>query len=136
MQPAPPPSSRRPATTFVHVPVLDAPVTIADRAFADTLVAEAPSEGGTALLDNPAFTLRYEPGELLGEGGMGAVRLASDRRIGRDVAIKTMVAQPENRRSMTARFLREACVQGQLEHPAIVPVYDLGRDPGAICTSR
>ncbi len=130
MQPAPPPSSRRPASTFVHVPVLDAPVTIADRAFADTMVAEAPSESATALLDDPAFTLRYEPGELLGEGGMGAVRLASDRRIGREVAIKTMVAQPENRRSMTARFLREACVQGQLEHPAIVPVYDLGRDPG------
>lgn len=129
MHTAPPPSSRRLASTLVHVPVLDAPVTIADRAFANTMSADAPGEDSAALLDDPAFALRYEPGELLGEGGMGAVRLASDRRIGRDVAIKTMVAQPNNRRGMTARFLREACVQGQLEHPAIVPVYDLGRDP-------
>ena len=34
-----------------------------------------------------------------------------------------------SRGDLKARFLREACVQGQLEHPAIVPVYDLGRDP-------
>ena len=84
----------------------------------------------TAFLDNPAFSMRYEPGQTLGEGGMGVVRLASDRRIGREVAIKAMRGADASRRDLVARFLREACVQGQLEHPAIVPVYDLGRDPG------
>ncbi|MCA9589039.1 MAG: serine/threonine protein kinase [Myxococcales bacterium] len=73
---------------------------------------------------------RYELREVLGEGGMGEVRLCRDRHIGRDVALKVVRAHREGRRDVRARFLREARVQGQLEHPAIVPVYDLGRDPG------
>lgn len=60
--------------------------------------------------------------ELLGLGGMGEVRLLADRRIGRQVAIKLL------RDGGAARFLREARVQGQLEHPSIVPVYDVGID--------
>jgi serine/threonine protein kinase len=129
MPPKSQPSPPRADTTLVRVPVLDAPITIADRAFADTVAPESPANVAVALLDDPAYALRYERGELLGEGGMGAVRLSGDRRIGRDVAMKTMIAQDRPRRDLTARFLREACVQGQLEHPGIVPVYDLGRDP-------
>ena len=60
-----------------------------------------------------------------GRHGRGAAR--ARRRIGRDVAIKRMRAAP-TAPSAIARFLREARVQGRLEHPAIVPVYDLGRD--------
>ncbi len=71
-----------------------------------------------------SFETRYQPGELLGEGGMGEVRLARDARIGREVAVKTMRREIGARGE--SRFLREARVQGQLEHPAIVPVYDLG----------
>jgi eukaryotic-like serine/threonine-protein kinase len=129
MPTAPVPSAERAVSTLVRVPVLDAPVTIADQAFANTVAPEGAADVTTDLLDEPAFSLRYAPGELLGEGGMGTVRVASDHRIGRDVALKTMLAQDPRRRTLTARFLREACVQGQLEHPAIVPVYDLGRDP-------
>ncbi len=71
---------------------------------------------------------RYEQKTLLGEGGMGEVRLVRDKHISRDVAMKVMRSAAEQRRDLRARFLREARVQGQLEHPAIVPVYDLGRD--------
>lgn len=63
----------------------------------------------------------------LGAGGMGEVRLVKDQRIQRDVALKRMhrvFDSPED----TRRFLREVRVQGQLDHPAVVPVYDLGLD--------
>jgi serine/threonine-protein kinase len=70
---------------------------------------------------------RYEPGVLLGMGGMGEVRLHLDRRIGRPVALKSLRDDRKSSRA-EARFLREARVQGQLEHPIIVPVYDLGTD--------
>jgi serine/threonine-protein kinase len=73
-------------------------------------------------------TKRYEHVTLLGEGGMGEVRLCKDKHIVRDVAMKVMRHSSEERSDLRARFLREARVQGQLEHPAIVPVYDLGRD--------
>jgi serine/threonine-protein kinase len=70
---------------------------------------------------------RYESGPLLGVGGMGEVRLHLDRRIGRPIALKTLRAEQAGATGV-ARFLREARVQGQLEHPSIVPVYDLGTD--------
>jgi hypothetical protein len=68
---------------------------------------------------------RYRRRSALGEGGMGEVWLERDERIGRDVAIKTLKAKGAAS-DVAARFLREARVQGQLEHPSIVPVYDLG----------
>ncbi len=69
----------------------------------------------------------YDIGELLGRGGMGEVVLARDRRIGRDVAIKRMnMTAPTD--GLIARFLREARIQARLEHPAIVPVHEVGYD--------
>jgi len=68
---------------------------------------------------------RYEAGPLLGEGGMGEVVLNLDHRIGRHVARKTLLKEVASDRTF-ARFVREARVQGQLEHPSVVPVYDFG----------
>jgi len=69
---------------------------------------------------------RYHEHDLLGVGGMGKVLLARDARIGRDVAVKVLHADGrELSLEERARFLREAQVQGQLEHPSIVPVYDI-----------
>lgn len=63
----------------------------------------------------------------IGEGGMGIVRLATQRSLGRQVAVKTL--RPNTRtEDATLRLLREAWVTGSLEHPNIVPVYDLGID--------
>jgi serine/threonine protein kinase len=72
---------------------------------------------------------RYEARSLLGRGGMGEVHLCLDRRIGRQVALKRR--HPGARPTPDAdRFLREICVQGQLEHPSIVPLYDLSESAG------
>jgi serine/threonine-protein kinase len=73
---------------------------------------------------------RYQIRDVLGIGGMGEVRLCRDEAIGRDVALKTLIDARQASAHAQRRFLREARVQGQLEHPSIVPVYDLGTAPG------
>jgi serine/threonine-protein kinase len=61
---------------------------------------------------------------------MGEVWLYRDQRIGRKVAMKVLRPEQAGNPSAQARFLREAQVQGQLEHPSVVPVYDLAEAPG------
>src|SRR5207248_7961699 len=71
---------------------------------------------------------RYEIGEQIGEGGMGAVYLAHDRELNRDVALKVLRAPiPTDDERM--RILREARILASLEHPGIVPVHDVGALP-------
>ncbi|HEX5057902.1 MAG TPA: serine/threonine-protein kinase, partial [Kofleriaceae bacterium] len=70
---------------------------------------------------------RYRLGRRIGKGGMGEVMAARDTQIARDVAIKRMRAATPSEKAIS-RFLREAMVQGRLEHPAIVPVHEIGRD--------
>lgn len=69
---------------------------------------------------------RYKIGELLGAGGVGLVTSALDRTIGRTVAVKTLKQGRESEPSTSRRFIDEAHVTAQLEHPNIVPVYDMG----------
>jgi eukaryotic-like serine/threonine-protein kinase len=71
---------------------------------------------------------RYVMRTVLGRGGMGEVWLARDVRIDRDIAIKLMRRDRSQSEDAVARFLREARVQGRLEHPSIVPVHDLGEE--------
>ncbi|HEY5923692.1 MAG TPA: serine/threonine-protein kinase [Kofleriaceae bacterium] len=70
---------------------------------------------------------RYELGDQLGRGGMGEVVVAHDVQIGREVAIKRL-RHHEPSAQMMSRFLREARIQGRLEHPSIPPVYELAHD--------
>lgn len=72
------------------------------------------------------FADRYETRGSLGVGGMGEVRLCEDIRIGRTVALKVIRDEHGDDSGIRRRFEREARVQAQLEHPAIVPVYDIG----------
>ena len=67
---------------------------------------------------------RYDVAGKLGEGGMGVVWLARDRNLGRDVALKTIPPERMNSKRL-ARFVSEARITAQLEHPAIVPLHDL-----------
>ncbi|MDH5671810.1 MAG: serine/threonine protein kinase [Myxococcales bacterium] len=91
--------------------------------------AEGRADGG--LPDSAVHDAdRYLERSLLGEGGMGRIHLCSDERIGRDVAMKVLRQRYAEQDDTVARFVREARIQGQLEHPSIVPVYDLGRLPG------
>jgi eukaryotic-like serine/threonine-protein kinase len=85
-------------------------------------LSEPPARPSGASAALPA---RYQLGTRLGAGGMGEVVLASDQQIGRDVAIKRMLGSSP---ALEARFLREARIQGRLEHPAIVPVHELATD--------
>jgi tRNA A-37 threonylcarbamoyl transferase component Bud32/tetratricopeptide (TPR) repeat protein len=71
----------------------------------------------------------------LGRGGVGRVIVVRDQVLQRDVAMKELLREITTNpkydtlhiRGLEARFLREARVTGQLEHPAVVPVYELGR---------
>ncbi len=75
----------------------------------------------------PLSTDRYRVLNRLGKGGMGEVMTVRDEVVGREVALKRIrKADPSER--LVTRFLREASIQGRLEHPAIVPVHDIGRD--------
>jgi eukaryotic-like serine/threonine-protein kinase len=68
---------------------------------------------------------RYQLGEPLGEGGVGQVMAALDRKIGRSVALKTL-RQDRTELIVQQRFLTEARITAQLEHPCLIPVYDMG----------
>jgi serine/threonine-protein kinase len=60
-------------------------------------------------------------------GGLGEVYLAHDEQLRRVVALKEIQAPQADRADCRARFVREAEITGGLEHPGIVPVYELGR---------
>ena len=75
---------------------------------------------------SPGQRHRFEELGLLGEGGMGEVLLAQDHDIDREVALKRL---PENcDLGRVLRFVEEIRTVGQLEHPNIMPVHDVGVD--------
>ncbi|MBL4686430.1 MAG: serine/threonine protein kinase [Nannocystaceae bacterium] len=63
----------------------------------------------------------------LGSGGMGIVRLATQLSMGRKVAVKTLKGSVDGEAAALS-ILREAWLMGSLEHPNIIPVYDVGLD--------
>jgi serine/threonine-protein kinase len=79
---------------------------------------------------SPEFAARYSLTRLHATGGIGRVWLALDPELGREVALKDLRPERTDSSAAAARFLQEARVTGQLEHPGIVPVYELGRRPG------
>ena len=88
------------------------------------LPAVEPSAPVPAL--SPRSVARYQRIRPLGEGGNGEVDLWRDQDIDRDVAVKRLkqAGTPE----VLAQFIQEVQTTGQLEHPGIVPIYDVGRD--------
>jgi eukaryotic-like serine/threonine-protein kinase len=95
---------------------------------AQTQLSESGDGRDVAVADVSFEASRYTVRRVLGAGGMGEVRLCSDAWIGRDVAMKVAHPTAGGSQSQTrGRFLREARVQGQLEHPSVVPVYDIGK---------
>ena len=70
----------------------------------------------------------YELIHLLGEGGMGVVYSARQTSIDRTVAVKMLKSHAAKNRDMQQKFLSEAVVTGDLDHPNIVPMYDLGKN--------
>ncbi len=74
----------------------------------------------------PARSARYTLGDELGRGGSGRVVAAADHETGRTVALKTLRYGVDAHPNELRRFLDEARLTAQLEHPGVVPVYDLG----------
>jgi len=67
--------------------------------------------------------------QMLGEiarGGMGVILKGHDTDLGRDVAVKVLDGELAKRPNVVQRFVEEAQIGGQLQHPGIVPVYELG----------
>lgn len=87
---------------------------------------EGSAGGSTATVQADA---RYGPGSLVGQGGMGRVESVTDHALGRVVARKSPVAASPDR---IARLEREARITARLDHPGIVPVFDLGTDPAGL----
>jgi hypothetical protein len=73
---------------------------------------------------------RYERLEEIGRGGMGAVYRARDTFLQREVALKLLPSYLSQEKTFTQRFQREAQIVAQLEHPHIVPIYDVGEYQG------
>jgi class 3 adenylate cyclase/predicted Ser/Thr protein kinase len=92
----------------------------------EATLAGAPTEAAKV-----ARIRRYEILEELGRGSMGAVYKARDPQIGRTVAIKVILTTgltPEGIEEYKQRFTREAQVAGQMTHPGIVTIHDIGED--------
>jgi hypothetical protein len=68
----------------------------------------------------------YELIKILGEGGMGVVYDARQTSIDRNVAVKMLKPATAGNEKQRAKFLAEAVVTGDLDHPNIVPIYDVG----------
>jgi serine/threonine protein kinase len=71
---------------------------------------------------------RYSDFQPLAAGGSALLRTCRDKTLGRTVVMKTLHPHLAHNEYMHSRFLREARVTAQLQHPTTVPVYDLGRD--------
>jgi WD40 repeat protein/serine/threonine protein kinase len=75
----------------------------------------------------------YELLDIIGEGGMGVVYAAHQSSIARTVAVKMLKPSAKVREEQRDKFISEAVVTGELDHPNIVPIYDLGsNDEGAL----
>jgi eukaryotic-like serine/threonine-protein kinase len=72
-------------------------------------------------------SLRYTLTKLHAEGGLGKIWIAHDTDLNRDVALKEIKSAATPNPESWRRFLKEAQITGQLEHPNIVPVYELAR---------
>lgn len=99
-----------------------------DSSAAETLILEpgaqsAPLPLGTPL---PVGEQKFALVEEINRGGMGVILRGHDRALGRDVAIK--VLRDPGCEPHRQRFATEARITGQLEHPNIVPIHELGVD--------
>lgn len=84
----------------------------------------------TARTLQEALGTEFEVGALIGEGGFAQVRVAWDRRLKREVAIKALRPELRQAPDVVDRFRREAEAVAQLRHPHIVPIYGVGDAKG------
>ena len=91
--------------------------------------AESPIDSQRRLMEPSADGSKYEDVGQIGQGGTSEIRRVHDGELRRDMAMKILWQGPATGSDALARFLEEAQVTAQLQHPAIVPVFELGRLP-------
>lgn len=70
---------------------------------------------------------RFQLQGEIARGGMGAILKGRDTDLGRDLAIKVLLDVHKNKPEVVQRFIEEAQIGGQLQHPGIAPIYELGQ---------
>ena len=93
------------------------------RAAGDAAVGRDARSGRRAALG------RYQLQGEIARGGMGAILRGRDVDLGRELAIKVLLESHQGDPDVVRRFVEEAQIGGQLQHPGIVPVYELGTFP-------
>ncbi len=83
--------------------------------------------GSDAMPSKNQIGDRYQLSGEIARGGMGAVLRGRDVDLGRDLAVKVLLEKYVDRPEVARRFIEEAQIGGQLQHPGVVPVYDIGR---------
>ena len=91
---------------------------------------------GTLSPGEPEKNERYTLTHLHAKGGMGRVWLARDGSLGRQIALKELRPDQSDNSIVCSRFLYEAKITAQLEHPGIVPVYEMGEGEAPYYTMR
>jgi serine/threonine-protein kinase len=72
---------------------------------------------------------RYRVADEIGRGGIGVVLRGRDRDLGREVALKVLRDEHAANPAMVRRLVEEAQIGGQLQHPGVPPVFEIGLDP-------
>jgi tetratricopeptide (TPR) repeat protein len=106
-------------------------MTLAPSVAVDPLATTAPSDAGATgfTIPNHAVGDRYQLLELIAEGGMGVVHRGIDTVLSREVALKLIHERHASKPDILQRFFEESRITGQLQHPGIPPVHDLGKLP-------
>jgi serine/threonine protein kinase/formylglycine-generating enzyme required for sulfatase activity len=86
-----------------------------------------------AAVAHPRRIGRYRIENILGQGGFGLVYRAHDEKLDRDVAIKVPHARLTSQKEDAEAYLNEARTVANLDHPGIVPVYDVGSTDNCVC---
>jgi WD40 repeat protein len=119
--------------TSAHLPITDLPTYAADPAAHPSAAALPVAEHPVPI--TPGIAERYRFQGEHGRGGQARVLVAFDAHVGREVAWKELLPEWSTSApgglgtidAVTLRFLREARITAQLEHPSIVPVHEIGR---------
>ncbi|MCA9213204.1 MAG: serine/threonine protein kinase [Planctomycetales bacterium] len=85
-----------------------------------------PAPASSGYSGEPGSANRYDWIEQFARGGLGAVWRAHDKNLNRTVAVKELLPDSVCSPGIVSRFIDEAVITGQLEHPGIVPIYEFG----------